>query len=887
MVKMHKLTKGGQTIFPATIYDAVVNPNSRKNLTTELSELGQEIKYELGEKMGESELLDITKIFTITDSMLLSNGNIKTNTNARVSEYIEIKTGAKIVGDGLLANNGTAAIAFYGEKYNVVGVISLYGTGEDSIEVNPDDYPEAKYYRVCCSTSFYNNTLANISSIEGIVSLTYKTPKSVVTKLDMLKKEMFEHKVLCHADCGSYVDRSTGKWADAGADSNGCLVQVMPNSIISVYPYRGNKKCSTFAFLTDDTKSNDSIVKVYYTDKAESLYDNITVPENANYIWVAVNPREESIIQRYIVKYDSTSIYDISKKIEDTKAELEESINNIEDTIGTNDKALYCVPIDSNHIENGYIRTDGTKAGSSGHSMAFYDILEKKRLLLHTVSTSAKEEKMAWWVLRDSLQNVIASAHFPYGTFANTIYDAIIDIPDNAVELVLNKTRTTDDYYVKEYIVNLVKEVADTKERISVIEDTFKHTPLLCGDSTGGAIGSWLKKYSRLNGVAIYGNNRGGEHTTAMGFYSGAIPAVVKPITIPSSGSIQIEIKSTLTNSAGNLTQLVAGQLEDIASADNLPRKGVNPITIHGVQGILSAGTSNVYGIHFYNASNKSVGGYNSSSYAQTIHPSFSDTPTKVRVCVNADSIEDLQNCSAHLTINNTIIELIPSIRNTGGLSPSGGTSTAYAHCMYSDYIDISQVGTINTIYIDGLAVPAEYTFTRLEDGDSVDVNEYDMVGIANHDFFKQCIPMYYVNNFAYTGREKAEDWVFVAKKLCEYHGDKFIFASTHFLFHSHTEDECSKIQNALASEFGERYFSGMAYLRDSGIRDAVRYGVYTSAEVNGKTWKELFLGSETTPDVHEKPEAGYLLARKFLEIGAHLGYWKLKDVDYAHLSAV
>lgn len=189
MVKMHKLTKGGQTIFPATIYDAVVNPNSRKNLTTELSELGQEIKYELGEKMGESELLDITKIFTITDSMLLSNGNIKTNTNARVSEYIEIKTGAKIVGDGLLANNGTAAIAFYGEKYNVVGVISLYGTGEDSIEVNPDDYPEAKYYRVCCSTSFYNNTLANISSIEGIVSLTYKTPKSVVTKLDMLKKK--------------------------------------------------------------------------------------------------------------------------------------------------------------------------------------------------------------------------------------------------------------------------------------------------------------------------------------------------------------------------------------------------------------------------------------------------------------------------------------------------------------------------------------------------------------------------------------------------------------------------------------------------------------------------------------------------------------------------
>ena len=42
MAKMHKLTKGGQTIYPATITDAVVNPNSRKNLTTELAELGVE-----------------------------------------------------------------------------------------------------------------------------------------------------------------------------------------------------------------------------------------------------------------------------------------------------------------------------------------------------------------------------------------------------------------------------------------------------------------------------------------------------------------------------------------------------------------------------------------------------------------------------------------------------------------------------------------------------------------------------------------------------------------------------------------------------------------------------------------------------------------------------
>lgn len=39
MAKIYKLTKGGQTIYPATTTNAVVNPNTRKSLITELSEL--------------------------------------------------------------------------------------------------------------------------------------------------------------------------------------------------------------------------------------------------------------------------------------------------------------------------------------------------------------------------------------------------------------------------------------------------------------------------------------------------------------------------------------------------------------------------------------------------------------------------------------------------------------------------------------------------------------------------------------------------------------------------------------------------------------------------------------------------------------------------------
>lgn len=51
MAKIYKLTKGSQTIYPATTTDAVVNPNTRKNLTAELSEFKMDIINQKREKI--------------------------------------------------------------------------------------------------------------------------------------------------------------------------------------------------------------------------------------------------------------------------------------------------------------------------------------------------------------------------------------------------------------------------------------------------------------------------------------------------------------------------------------------------------------------------------------------------------------------------------------------------------------------------------------------------------------------------------------------------------------------------------------------------------------------------------------------------------------------
>lgn len=92
MAKMHKLTKGGQTIFPATIYDAVVNPKTRKSLTTEISELESSLN---GGDTGYIKLNIqswVTGQWTGEGSSLTHNDNSSYKRNTEVSTLI--KSGA-------------------------------------------------------------------------------------------------------------------------------------------------------------------------------------------------------------------------------------------------------------------------------------------------------------------------------------------------------------------------------------------------------------------------------------------------------------------------------------------------------------------------------------------------------------------------------------------------------------------------------------------------------------------------------------------------------------------------------------------------------------------------------------------------------------------------
>lgn len=86
MVKMHKLTKGGQTIYPATIYDAVVNPKTRKSLTTEISELESSLNS------GDTGYLNLNIHSWVTGQWVGEGSSLTHNDNSSYKRNTEVST---------------------------------------------------------------------------------------------------------------------------------------------------------------------------------------------------------------------------------------------------------------------------------------------------------------------------------------------------------------------------------------------------------------------------------------------------------------------------------------------------------------------------------------------------------------------------------------------------------------------------------------------------------------------------------------------------------------------------------------------------------------------------------------------------------------------------
>lgn len=139
MVKMHKLTKGGQTIYPATIYDAVVNPKTRKSLTTEISEIRLDI---ISQKKGGNiiDSFDQSTAYIVYGNQGEISSNIDkiTNNATFIATKLDCKAGDRFLITGKCVSVQARAYVFVDKSNRILLKASQTFVGEKSVIEAPE-----------------------------------------------------------------------------------------------------------------------------------------------------------------------------------------------------------------------------------------------------------------------------------------------------------------------------------------------------------------------------------------------------------------------------------------------------------------------------------------------------------------------------------------------------------------------------------------------------------------------------------------------------------------------------------------------------------------------------------------------------------------------------
>lgn len=139
MVKMHKLTKGGQTIYPATITDAVVNPKTRKSLVTEISEIRLDI---ISQKKGGNiiDSFDQSTAYIVYGNQgeIASNIDKITNNATFIATKLDCKAGDRFLITGKCVSVQARAYVFVDKSNRILLKASQTFVGEKSVIEAPE-----------------------------------------------------------------------------------------------------------------------------------------------------------------------------------------------------------------------------------------------------------------------------------------------------------------------------------------------------------------------------------------------------------------------------------------------------------------------------------------------------------------------------------------------------------------------------------------------------------------------------------------------------------------------------------------------------------------------------------------------------------------------------
>lgn len=484
MVKMHKLTKGGQTIFPATIYDAVVNPKTRKSLTAELSELGIKqidyiqaaapaggqgliwlrnsdnvlLYYSSGAwkeytqgtlfhnentiyiRTSESKVLkmiefkDIDNLYDYTEKLgdllhniswmqggILANGIYnQLNAASEVTDYIPVYPGLKINADVKVGRTDVFNTG-YGSDKSYIGTLAQ--NGEMTI---PDN---VYYIRINNAANYTKRKI----TINGIAYATRGEDKENKEKITLNTSEISNIKENIYWI--SFLD------INKPVSFNPSL-KLNLDGTTTAY---GNCKTSNFIEISDITtifikglvcanstevaaicfynEEQEFISNARYTQRNVIYDDYFIIPNTAKYIRIGINING-------ISDYISTNVYTVP-----TVSNNAVIVNNL----------LEQYLIDNNYLNfeltdlfldtgrgNGYLDEDGVHTYGQIYVTNYLDVSKLKKVYVKNASTSTnKETYLACFYDKDF--NVLPGTGIRYPKKSLEQMNIMVDIPDAAI----------------------------------------------------------------------------------------------------------------------------------------------------------------------------------------------------------------------------------------------------------------------------------------------------------------------------------------------------------------------------------------------------------------------------------------------------------------------
>ena len=390
MAKIYKLTKGDQTIYPATTTDAVVNPNGRKSLTTEISEIGARISGKKEYSVGKN----IINPSNLTDGYYLrQDGSLKQLSSYCVTVYISIegntqyhisKTGVggayhvifddnlkvlTAIKDGTVTTPENAAYIRLSISKSQLGAAQMeLGDVATSYEPFTDNYDnEQKFVRLETQMAADKTELETQMAADKTELETQMADKKSVS----LGKNLFNKLTVKN---GYYIDAS-GNLKTNSTLSLSHYIKVNPNT--SYYIQNTNTGGASNVWFDKEFNAIEEAAKSGVT----------TSPSNAAYIRLSIST---AVIDNAMFFEGSTATsyepYTENYDNEQRFAKQEEAINNTNATLDTLQSQMPKVVVGKNLFDpdkagNGFLRQNGTVANSTTYVTSGYIAVEGGKMI--------------------------------------------------------------------------------------------------------------------------------------------------------------------------------------------------------------------------------------------------------------------------------------------------------------------------------------------------------------------------------------------------------------------------------------------------------------------------------------------------------------------------